>query len=186
MLFRFAVFTVYPAYHPSSRYHSPRDASKPCPSNRSSLKLKAPKGNRITRSVSRTEPARVSRPTAPVRDNRSSYDDRISLPIKSDVAYIEIEPGFEAPLRRAEETVQAICRNEFVSSTCYGCEASIYCIDDAKFLICPHCKVVSPLLLSHPNQYAYGVGLGFTHQTLVETRSASRRSSASTLFAKSA
>jgi hypothetical protein len=81
-----------------------------------------------------------------------------------------------APLRSTDETVQAIARDDFVSATCFGCDADVFCINNAKFMICPHCRVVNPLLLDVGPEQAYGVGLGFTHKTLLKHKKEQQRS----------
>ena len=90
----------------------------------------------------------------------------------AETTYVEIAPGVDAPLRNSDETMGAISRNFIVSALCFGCEASLYCIADAKFLICPQCRVVSPLLIENDDGSAsgHGVGLGFTRETLLATQ----------------
>ena len=128
-------------------------------------------GKRLIRQSSRSEPAQVSRPNVPrSKDVTSRARRRSSLP-NPPSSYIEIEPGYQAPLRRPEETRDAIARDAFVSRHCYGCEASLYCMDSAKYMICPYCRVISPLWSTSRGtpDYVYGVSMAFTTETLRRT-----------------
>ena len=72
---------------------------------------------------------------------------------------IEIEPGVFAELRGAEETTHAVAVGQVVDCSCILCSLPLLCIRDAEFVLCPDCKVVSPLF--HGNTGGRGgVGLG--------------------------
>ena len=58
----------------------------------------------------------------------------------------------------ANETWQSILNDEFMPASCSCCNETIFCIQDAGFVLCPFCKVVSPM---HGNSIDGGVGLGF-------------------------
>ena len=90
--------------------------------------------------------------------------------------YLEVSPGVKEVLRGSSETKQAIEKNYFRSGMCWGCSKDLYCVADASFFICPSCKCFSPLL-AEPTQQAfklqqrpYGVGIAFTHDTLLEVQ----------------
>ena len=66
-------------------------------------------------------------------------------------------------LRKTEETLQAVANRQFHSLSCLSCDLDLYCIQDAKFVICPTCRCISP-----QTDNGHGVALGFTHATLQE------------------
>lgn len=70
---------------------------------------------------------------------------------------VEIAPGVSERLRGAEETSLALEHGRYISSDCMCCGARSYCIDDASYLLCPICKVVSP---TGTGGESGGVGLG--------------------------
>lgn len=78
---------------------------------------------------------------------------------------IEIMPGMEVALRGSVETKHAMETGRIVQISCMDCSLQIGCIDDAEYVLCPHCKSVSPLAFSVPNlsPRAHGVGLGFEY-----------------------
>jgi hypothetical protein len=102
------------------------------------------------------------------------YDDQ---PISSR-RMIEISPGFELPLIGSQETLQALRRGRMACTACIVCESSnrLYCIDDARYVLCPTCLVISPMGLETLGQQGLkmstpspsvltsvgGVGLGMT------------------------
>jgi hypothetical protein len=81
---------------------------------------------------------------------------------------IEIAPGHFASLRGSQETAAAIDDGYATRATCFCCDATLICIADAEFVLCPTCKVVSPILSSSDDHdhdecmrgLVYGVGLG--------------------------
>lgn len=80
------------------------------------------------------------------------------------VSSIEITPGFTARLRGAEETWRAIENDFYLPAPCFCCQTDeLFCIMDASFVLCPSCKVVSPM---EEGSMDGGVGLGFTHAQL--------------------
>lgn len=70
--------------------------------------------------------------------------------------HIEVYPGVFSPLRGANETNRAISLGCFKDTSCFDCMARIRCIQDAEYVLCPTCKVISPLL----TEKGHGVGLG--------------------------
>lgn len=74
---------------------------------------------------------------------------------------IEIEPGFFAPLRGAEETWAAMSMGRIAHVACLCCELPLQCISDAEYVLCPECKVVSPVFHNSGTAGGRGgVGLG--------------------------
>jgi hypothetical protein len=86
---------------------------------------------------------------------------------------IEIYPGFEQPLRLSVETEAAIRIGFIRSSECCVCTMEINCIQDARFVLCPVCRTITPLdtnneelsdhrsIRSDDTECSFGVGLGF-------------------------
>jgi hypothetical protein len=98
---------------------------------------------------------------------------------------IEISPGACVRLRGAEETWDCIGRDFFMPCTCFGCLHELCCIQDADYVLCPKCRVVSPMdstfygsESSYPTaasststasiEHEGGVGLGFTFDDLLK------------------
>jgi hypothetical protein len=59
--------------------------------------------------------------------------------------YMEIVPGQYVRLRGAEETWHAIRQDAYVPCICSGCGNTIFCMDDADYVLCPICREVSPV-----------------------------------------
>lgn len=83
---------------------------------------------------------------------------------------IEICPGIVLRLRGAKETIDAIKSDFFMPHSCCCCQKSIFCIQDADYVLCPDCRVVTPILTMNRNNQVGdgrgGVGLGFTFEDL--------------------
>jgi hypothetical protein len=58
---------------------------------------------------------------------------------------IEVCPGVFMLLRGAEETLQAIESGFAIEAMCFCCEQGLQCIADADLVICPDCRICSPL-----------------------------------------
>jgi len=90
-------------------------------------------------------------------------------------AQVEIFPGVSVVLRNVEETMSAIRNDFFIPATCFGCALDLFCISDAQYIICPTCRVVSPLELPSPSssgeekqsEQQWGLGLGVTYESLI-------------------
>lgn len=82
-------------------------------------------------------------------------------------AMIEIVPGVRARLRGARETKSCIARDFYIPAMCFSCNLDIFSIMDANYVVCPQCRVVSPLEGGADMEYEGGVGLGFTFQDLM-------------------
>lgn len=79
-------------------------------------------------------------------------------------ARIEIAPGHFARLRGAQETWNCIEEDFYLPVTCFCCSSEICCIMDASYVLCPQCRVVSPM--EGCGGTDGGVGLGFTVEEL--------------------
>jgi hypothetical protein len=79
---------------------------------------------------------------------------------------IEISPGVQARLRGSEETWQAILDGGYAPVHCLGCSTSLFAIQDCSFVLCPHCRVISPMDAADNKREA--VGMGFTFDDLVK------------------
>jgi hypothetical protein len=78
---------------------------------------------------------------------------------------IEISPGVHVPLRGADETWKAIANDFYMPAECICCESTIFCIQDADYVLCPDCRVVS--CMKDPSSHRVGgVGLGFKYEDL--------------------
>lgn len=101
---------------------------------------------------------------------RASPRSVVPPPIKyqqQEVTYMEIAPGEKVRLRGAKETWQAVENDFYLPTTCFSCDTDLCCIMDASYVLCPRCKVVSPVegWAGGPDG---GVGLGFTYGDLAQ------------------
>ena len=89
--------------------------------------------------------------------------EELKTSFRSNGMTVEIVPGKFLPLRGAIETWKAVQCDFYIPCTCLACSETIFCIQDASFVICPECRVVSPLESAiEDDNHAGGVGLGFT------------------------
>jgi hypothetical protein len=77
-------------------------------------------------------------------------------------ATVEVAPGVFEPLRSAAETWKAIETGNIVGAVCLSCNFDLHCVDDAKYVLCPSCRVVGPVETSLLGFYGQGIGLGIT------------------------
>jgi hypothetical protein len=81
---------------------------------------------------------------------------------------IEISPGVHVRLRGADETWKAIANDFYMPAECICCESMIFCIQNADYVLCPDCRVVSRM--ENPSSCGAGdiggVGLGFKYEDL--------------------
>jgi hypothetical protein len=129
--------------------------------------------------VSRWQHTRTS-PTDDIKHN--SRGDSVDFYIRRT---IEISPGVYVQLRGAEETWDCIKRDFFMPCTCYDCLRELCCIQDADYVLCPKCRVVSPMDTTFYGSQSSnataasstsaasieqegGVGLGFTFDDLLK------------------
>jgi len=80
---------------------------------------------------------------------------------------IEVAPGQHLRLRGADETTQAIQDDFYIPCECSCCTKTILCIQDADYVLCPDCRVVSPIREQLDSGKSNGgVGLGFKVESL--------------------
>jgi hypothetical protein len=86
------------------------------------------------------------------------------------ISTIEVAPGWHLRLRGADETVNAIENDFYTSCECTCCELTVFCIQDADYVICPVCREVSPVSTNETENYGRvgGVGLGFQIEALMK------------------
>uniref|UniRef100_A0A7S3L049 Uncharacterized protein n=1 Tax=Amphora coffeiformis TaxID=265554 RepID=A0A7S3L049_9STRA len=89
--------------------------------------------------------------------------------------FIDIAPGVRARLRGFDETKACVGRDFFLPCLCFSCATNLFCIMDANYVVCPVCRVVSPLEGGADLDYQGGVGLGFTSDDLVTWQADFRR-----------
>lgn len=73
---------------------------------------------------------------------------------------LEIQPGLFLPLRGSQESLQAVEQKFVARTSCMSCETKLLCIQDAEYVLCPLCKVVSPVLTNLGSSSGGSVGLG--------------------------
>jgi hypothetical protein len=83
---------------------------------------------------------------------------------------VEVMPGVFLPLHGSQETLSAMQEGQLVSCTCFVCTRTIMCVSQASYVLCPDCRVVSPVESSSVSKTmkrgaslsgeAGGVGLG--------------------------
>jgi hypothetical protein len=83
------------------------------------------------------------------------------------VVTLEIAPGHYARLRGADETWACVERDFYMPVTCFACTSELCCIQDATYVLCPTCRVVSPMDGTMDPNHDGGVGLGFTMEDLL-------------------
>lgn len=74
---------------------------------------------------------------------------------------IEVLPGEFLRLRGADETWRAVQTDFYMPCECVCCRQTLFCIQDAVFVLCPDCRVVSPMEGILCEESDGGVGLGF-------------------------
>jgi hypothetical protein len=87
-------------------------------------------------------------------------------PTRKNMVKIEVYPGEFLRLRGADETWHAIKYDFYMPCICICCNLTLFCIQDAIFVLCPTCRIVSPLEGVVLDGYDGGVGLGFTIEEL--------------------
>jgi hypothetical protein len=96
----------------------------------------------------------------------SDSERRRSLPPSETT--IEVAPGIYETLRGSQETMQAASLGKICMVSCFCCSHSFHCIADAKYVICPSCRVIGPAGGDGGNNdnHNFGVGLGFCAKDL--------------------
>jgi hypothetical protein len=91
---------------------------------------------------------------------------------------IEIEPGHKVTVRGAEETMLYVAadatglasntRSLIATCQCWACSATMHCVFDAAYVVCPVCRTVQPT----DHHQGWGAGLGFLTRDWDEWKSA--------------
>jgi hypothetical protein len=100
-----------------------------------------------------------------LKSPRAHYQSPRALPSPTTAApkMIEISPGEHGVLHGAAETWKAVQNDDISPVVCISCnESDIMVMNSVSFVVCPHCKCVSPT----PQPGNRRVGLGFTFQDL--------------------
>jgi hypothetical protein len=95
------------------------------------------------------------------KSNGDSYTERHVGAVKCNM--IEVAPGQYMRLRGADETWTAIQDDFYAPCVCYACDLTLFCIQNATYVLCPQCQVVNPF---DGDESKGGVGLGFTIESL--------------------
>jgi len=90
---------------------------------------------------------------------------------------IQVYPGIWEALRGSQETEAAIKRDFYTNLECLGCDMEVFCIRDARYVMCPSCKFIG-YVQDEPEELnvnsrvfvQHGLGLGFTGKTLCEIK----------------
>jgi hypothetical protein len=100
-------------------------------------------------------------------DRISSYSRHESLksmlhrPTRTwDRLQVELLPGHFVPLIGSEETWQAFCADNVIDIECSSCQMFLYCKNTAEMVLCPECRMVSPI--DDVGLGAEGLGLGLS------------------------
>jgi hypothetical protein len=108
----------------------------------------------------------------------SSHQKRLAVPELSQMPppplsqpTIEISPGVHVRLRGADETWKAIENDCYMPAECICCESTIFCIQNADYVLCPDCRVVSRME-GNSSHGIGGVGLGFKYEDLARWQDA--------------
>jgi hypothetical protein len=75
----------------------------------------------------------------------SSQTSRHSVEKEGTPVQIEVYPGEFLLLRGAKETLEAIERGHSKSVFCYACGLGLRCVADCDLVICPDCRIMSPV-----------------------------------------
>lgn len=78
--------------------------------------------------------------------------------------YVEIEKGKQARLRGADEMLRAVEMGFLAYTDCMACSCRVCCVADAALVLCPECRMISPIERRPSDtrgvQSFHGVGLG--------------------------
>jgi hypothetical protein len=58
---------------------------------------------------------------------------------------VEVAPGVFLALHGSQETLSAMQEGQLVSCACFVCTQTIMCVPQASYVLCPDCRVVSPV-----------------------------------------
>jgi len=62
---------------------------------------------------------------------------------------VEVAPGILEPLRPANEMYKAMETGNVIPTSCFVCSLELLSLDDAKYILCPDCRVVSPIHIEY-------------------------------------
>jgi hypothetical protein len=75
--------------------------------------------------------------------------------------HIELMPGYHLPVLGAQKTHEALQQKQISACHCLSCTLSLCCCQDAEYVLCPECYVVSPIhSFIKPRKVGLGVGFG--------------------------
>lgn len=145
-----------PYLRSSHNHRDPSDFHREPPSYQQAL---PPHGDvRATLAVGE-DPYRHERRASSNSYGNTTYHNRSSHGQAPPVFELEIQPGHFVPLRGSEETLDAMNNDFILNISCFACTTKVQCIADSEYVLCPICKVVSPI--DHNLGSGTGVGLGF-------------------------
>lgn len=95
---------------------------------------------------------------------KSEYDSRHDRQMMHAQITVEVAPNVFMDLRSAMETLRAVQSGCAVSVTCVECQGTLKCVPDAELVMCPDCRVTTPMVLDQDAisgcTVRRGVGLG--------------------------
>jgi hypothetical protein len=83
-------------------------------------------------------------------DASSQRSSRRSVERERTPVQVEVYPGEFLQLRGAKETVEAIERGRSKTVFCYACGLGLRCVADCELVICPDCRIMSPVARRQP------------------------------------
>lgn len=78
---------------------------------------------------------------------------------------LEVSPGVFLPLYGADETYTALQQGQMQAAHCLICGLGLQCVNRAEYILCPDCKVVSPVFGGTASTGAVGLGMTVTTTT---------------------
>lgn len=144
---------------PRARSHNSCDGVRP---SRMNSTTRQSAGGQLRR---QQKPRQSSAPQEVPHFTPEDYAKLLSSTADKEATHIEIAPGTTTPLLGAADTWKAVAHDNYVPTSCVGCNMEICCILSASCVLCPSCKTVSPLDCGDAT--AGSVGLGFTLDDLL-------------------
>ena len=90
-------------------------------------------------------PAREAAPRYPSQSPRPSRRESSPPPALMPMVEIEVSPGIFLPLRGSQETMAAVNSGRAIPVNCMACQASLRCVPDCQLVLCPDCRILSPV-----------------------------------------
>jgi hypothetical protein len=72
------------------------------------------------------------------------------------------------PFRGSKETMEAIANDQITCNNCFVCHETVFCIQDACYMICPQCYTYFPNTSATATTTTFGLAIGFDIHTLWE------------------